>query len=231
MNKTKFEYGTEIENKPFSQQLRHSLHSLELAYDLAKDAECNPWDLAVEIGKLYDSGISNTELRWMLCKGLALAADDITEKGQTGRKFGPLGSLRLGSRTCFILTEKGQEFAQEMKSACTEVDLTQLPVCSPQSPKPSWDSDKRLLTVEQHVIKQFRVPAENQELILNTFHEDGWVGRIDDPLPHTLNLDPKRRLQSAIMCLNRNQKNNLLKFRGDGNGTGITWELIRPCGS
>jgi hypothetical protein len=38
-------------------------------------------------------------------------------------------------------------------------------------------------------------------------------------------VEPKRRLHDTINSLNRNQKNQLLRFFGDGSGTGIRWEF------
>jgi len=65
-----------------------------------------------------------------------------------------------------------------------------------------------------------------QEVILMAFEEEHWPPRIDDPLPVHPDLIPKRRLHDTIKSLNRNQKTCLIRFRGDGTGEGIRWELI-----
>jgi hypothetical protein len=65
-----------------------------------------------------------------------------------------------------------------------------------------------------------------QEAILMAFEEEQWPPRIDDPLPGHPDLLPKRRLHDTIKSLNRNQKNSLIRFMGDGTGEGIRWELI-----
>jgi hypothetical protein len=65
-----------------------------------------------------------------------------------------------------------------------------------------------------------------QEAILMALEEEHWPPRIDDPLPGHPNHLPKRRLHDTIKSLNRNQKNNLIRFMGDGTGEGIRWELI-----
>ena len=82
-----------------------------------------------------------------------------------------------------------------------------------------------LVTIAAEVIKRYRVPAPNQELILSAFQEEGWVPRIDDPLAPQLNQDSKRRLHDTINSLNRNQKQSLIRFLGDGKGEGIRWEF------
>jgi hypothetical protein len=86
-----------------------------------------------------------------------------------------------------------------------------------------------MLLLGSHVVKHFRVPAPTQELILNAFAEENWAKRVDDPLPPEPDTDAKRRVQSVIMCLNRNQRQRLIRFRGDGTGTGILWELVQSA--
>ncbi len=98
-------------------------------------------------------------------------------------------------------------------------------------PTPSWDCELQELRVGITIIKQFKVPARNQETILSAFQEEGWPVFIDDPLPQHSEIDPKRRLHDTINSLNRNQKNDLIRFRGNGSGEGIRWELMRPSDS
>src|SRR5205823_8333838 len=94
------------------------------------------------------------------------------------------------------------------------------------APLPRWDSECRELWLGDVLVKQFRVPAPNQESILNAFQEEGWPRRIDDPLTPQHNQDPKCRLHDAIDRLNRSQKKRLIRFRGDGKGEGVLWERI-----
>lgn len=91
---------------------------------------------------------------------------------------------------------------------------------------PHWDVATRVLRVGRHVVKQFRVPSSAQEAILAAFQEEGWPPHLDDPLPPVRDGCPKDRLRDAIRHVNANQKNRLLRFRGDGTGQGILWELI-----
>ena len=92
--------------------------------------------------------------------------------------------------------------------------------------RPAWDAVRRELRLGGLLIKRFRVPALNQQLILAAFEELGWPQGIDDPLPPTADKHPKERLHEAIDRLNRSQQNRLIRFRGDGTGEGILWELI-----
>ena len=94
--------------------------------------------------------------------------------------------------------------------------------------KPRWNTARRELSVAGVIVKRFRVPARNQETILSAFEEEGWAEHIHDPLPVTHEIDAPTRLHDAINRLNRCQIRPLLRFRGDGRGTGILWELSQP---
>jgi hypothetical protein len=91
-------------------------------------------------------------------------------------------------------------------------------------PVPNWDGSRHELRFKQSLVKIFKLPSPNQEAVLMAFEEEGWPPRIDDPLPHHPELDPKRRLHDTIKGLNRNQKSRLIRFMGDGTGEGIRWE-------
>jgi hypothetical protein len=73
------------------------------------------------------------------------------------------------------------------------------------------------------VVKRFKQPAGNQELVLEAFEEEGWPPRIDDPLPPAPNQDGKRRLQSTIWNLNRGREARLIRFAGGGDGQSVCW--------
>jgi hypothetical protein len=91
---------------------------------------------------------------------------------------------------------------------------------------PHWDPATHVLRIGGRVVKQYRVPSSTQEVILAAFQEEGWPPQIDDPLPPIHDGCPKDRLRDTIRHLNSNQKNHLIRFRGDGTGQGILWELI-----
>jgi len=84
---------------------------------------------------------------------------------------------------------------------------------------PIWDSEKRELRFQNKLCKRFRTRAVNQELVLQSFQETTWQPRIDDPLPAGKRYETIRQL---------NKGNKVLKFRADGQGDGICWELRQP---
>jgi hypothetical protein len=92
--------------------------------------------------------------------------------------------------------------------------------------KPVWNAELNRLTFGDLIVKEYRTPAPNQQCILAVFEEEGWPPRIDDPLPPAPEMDPKRRLHETIISLNRNQRNRVMRFGGDGNGMGIRWQFL-----
>ena len=91
---------------------------------------------------------------------------------------------------------------------------------------PLWDRNRRILRVGETIVKQYRVPSPSQETILIAFEEEAWPAVVDDPLPPPQpGQDTKRRLRATIQSLNEGQKNRLIRFRGDGSGERIVWEL------
>lgn len=99
----------------------------------------------------------------------------------------------------------------------------------PLTMSPTWDRDRQQLLVGKVIVKEFKVPASNQEAILAAFQEENWPPRIDDPLSPVPDQDPKRRLHDTINSLNRNQKQALVRFLGDGSGQGVRWEFTRAA--
>jgi len=91
---------------------------------------------------------------------------------------------------------------------------------------PNWDRDTRTFLVGAELVKRFRVPSPNQEAVLDAFQEEGWPPSIDDPLSPVPDQQPKRRLHDTIRSLNLNQAKRLIRFRGDGTGQRVFWELL-----
>lgn len=221
-------------------KLRRGQEALALlleAFEYAREVDRELWDFAVEISSLQQAGCTNSEFRWLVCRGFLDHAQETTLVGEPTRAFkrsrGAPG-LTFRRNTCFVLTETGYRFAK----SSLEIDASR-PVTVPfrrrgredapadgRSSQPHWDRDRQELRVGSVVVKQFKVPAVNQERVLAAFEEEGWPVRIDDPLPPLADQDPKRRLHDTINSLNRSQKRKLIRFEGDGSGQGVRWHLI-----
>lgn len=203
------------------------LESHAFAEELARSA----WDFAVEIGSLRAAGLTSSDLRWLVCKSFVEHARESTMPGDQTRSFRAGGGLTFSRRTCFVLTETGVAYAcRAIAKASHPVGnnghgerVVQAKASSGQRPK--WDRERQELRVGEIVVKQYKVPAANQETILAAFEEEGWPVRLDDPLPPHPEQDSKRRLHDTIVSLNRNQRNPVIRFSGDGSGQGVRWQL------
>ena len=215
------------------QRIRPAIAMLLEAFHCAQSLGQGTWDFAVEIERLGAAGVSNTDLRYLVCVGYAEHATEITRPRSPTRVFQRIHNLGLTDRTCFVLTELGESFAlnagisSRISSPSTLSSRSRDGRREPRDklPIPKWLPERRELRVGNLIVKQFKLPARNQETILAAFEEEGWPIRIDDPLPPHGEQEPKRRLQHAIRKLNRHQKHPLVQFRSDGTGRGIRWEL------
>jgi hypothetical protein len=222
------------------------------AYIRAHATGANVRDFDLRTGRLYLVGMTRSDLRWMVVKGFAEHGREPPGYGDTAAR-----SLRRGNEysfdehTSLILTPRGAALSEHVLFKTARWPQATLPTlaavaaeipalaperraaCDTRQPamsalSPHWNAARRELFWGGRIVKRFRVPARNQERILSVFEEEGWAEHIHDPLPETDDIDAPTRLHDAINRLNRCQINPLLRFRGDGRGTGVLWELSRP---
>ncbi len=219
-------------------RLRTALVMLLESFNYAHDLQMDPWDFSVEYPNLTQLGLSNNDCRWLLARGLVEHAQEITSCHDDRRRFTRGSKLTFSSATCFVLTREGLRLARQaaVNPAATAAPGPLVPLPCPALPEmrseplrsgvPRWDSQRRELRLGGELVKAFKVPAPNQEIILSTFEEERWPPRIDDPLPVKGHVHPSRRLHDAILSLNRNQRRRLIRLSADGLGKGIRWELV-----
>jgi hypothetical protein len=230
------------------ESLRAGLALLWRAYICAHATGANVWDFAMRTGRLYDAGMTSGDLRWMIARGFAEHGQETSGHDPTKRRFLRSSGFFFNEHTCLVLTASGAALAEHVfretarwpqltASALSAVAGDNAAfVTAPRGPyennnqptvalKPCWNPTRRELSLAGLVVKRFRVPARNQETILGVFEEEGWAEHIHDPLPVTHDIDAPTRLHDAINRLNRCQINPLLRFHGDGKGTGVLWEL------
>jgi hypothetical protein len=217
-------------------RLELALVMMREAYDYALRLQRPVWDFAVEIASLRRHGLSNSDLRWLVCRGILDHRAEVDAPDRENRIFLHTGSLTFKKRTCFVLTKLGVEIADGIDDRHAADDPLSLgpdgaadtallaSSCPPMVPE--WDRERQELRVNGELVKQFKVPAPNQELILAAFQEEGWPPRIDDPLPPHVEQNRKRRLRDTISALNRCQKRRLIHFIADGHGEGTRWQLL-----
>ncbi len=208
------------------QECLRVLQKLSRAWEYSLDCDRSRWDFAVELADLSQDGISHETLRWMIGKGLVEHAMESDNHHGIGRSFESPGGFTFNERSCFVITATGLESQQ--KGSSTVIQNRNRPA---SGSLPVWDDQRHELRLGGILVKRFKWRAANQEAVLAAFQEEGWPPRIDDPLPPVAETDPKRRLSDAIKCLNRKQKNPLLRFSGDGTGEGILWDLVPPASS
>jgi hypothetical protein len=204
----------------FAPEVRRGLDQLAQAFRYAQELNCPLWEFAVEIGRLLALGMTTSDLRWLAKCGYLSHGREITAPQDTVRRFDPPDqNLAFAENTCFVLTGAGLA-ALELPSPASAAERPW------RAAKPNWDSESRTFSVGEYLVKRFRVPSSNQEAVLEAFQEEGWPRSIDDPLPPVADQQPKRRLRDTIKCLNLNQAARLIRFRGDGTGQRVRWELV-----
>lgn len=104
---------------------------------------------------------------------------------------------------------------------CSDELITQVPK---RDEVPEWDEQRRALLFGGVELKRYRRPADNQIPIFQAFQEEGWPRKIDDPLPGSEHVTPKKRLSDTVAKINRGiRKHGLVRFELDGTGEGIIW--------
>ena len=158
---------------------------------------------------------------------------EVTRSADPDRKFARGINTRFSPDTRFLLTDAGRALAGGNPSEPTLIRLTPQPGSMPPAPAvsgtpdaPKWNSNVGVLSFGARIVKRFPRAARNQEIILSAFEEEGWPPRIDDPLPPSRNVEPKRRLHDTIKWLNRDQEARVLAFLGDGTGEGVRWRSL-----
>ncbi len=88
-----------------------ALAHLAEAGKCAGDAGRSPWEFAVEIGTLTELGVTAAALRWLVCRGYADHARELTRPNNHVRHFRASPNLSFVKETCFILTPAGMVLA------------------------------------------------------------------------------------------------------------------------
>jgi hypothetical protein len=196
---------------------QQALSHLLAAHRSAAELSLPRLEFAWQLPSLHALRVTDVTLRCLVRCGLVEHYLETTRADQAQRAFRRAPNLRFTKASCLVISAAG--------IALAEPSIERDPRAPVGGNRPHWDAVQRQLRCGPHLVKHFKVPAPNQELILDAFEEEAWPAHIDDPLsPHPA-LDPKRRLHNAIDSLNRNQKHSLLRFHGDGRGRGICWEL------
>jgi hypothetical protein len=221
----------------FTAEIERALRLLLQSVECATDIGANIWQFAIESPTIYRSGVTVNQCRWLVTKGLLQHAVETTTELSDQRSFQHAPNLAFPTGTCFVLTEDGISLARRMvrhqrrsermhRRVLQEPQNGGLGKQFADSLTPLWDPDRQQLRVGATLVKQFKVPACNQELVLTVFQEESWRPRIDDPLPPRPGQDPNQRLRDTVKSLNGNQKERLLRFYVDREKPGVRWKFV-----
>jgi hypothetical protein len=200
------------------------LELIEARY-AATDAHLPAHARPVSRKHLNGRGIGDEILFWMMYQ----AQIEHLRPLQSSPSLQPVNSLHLDEASAFALTDAGEAFA----------DSFLVSVLVPRDPSerleawerllegtllPHYDFESRVFSWGRHILKCFRQPSKNQELLLSAAEELRWPDWFDDPLAFVRDKNPKILLHDTIKDLNRRQSPYLIHFKGDGTGRRIGWE-------
>jgi hypothetical protein len=199
---------------------------LLLAQWEARDRRGTAHGSAVPLHTFRDHGVAESVLLWMLYQAHVEHLELTPESPGAGCT---VASVRFTESSAFCLTAEGEAYANQFVADAL----------IPLSPDafaaawdalvlgtllPSFDTEGRVFRWGRHIIKDFRQPAANQQLVLCTAQELQWPAWFDDPLLRRPGTSPKVRLHDTIKDLNRRQVPYLVHFKGDGTGMRVGWE-------
>jgi hypothetical protein len=196
---------------PLSDRLLPALRLLFDGYQYANDVGMPLEEFAVSFESLRRLAVAEIDLLWLARKGYVITVGDEMWRDNDSPAV-------ISSQTLFMFSPDGLRYAAQALKLDPKSEV-------PEPHLPTWDISRRKLKLGDHVVKHFQVPAPNQEMILRCFQEDGWPPQIQDPIPPARNVDPRRRLHDTILALNRCQTSPRIRFRGDGTGVGVYWEI------
>src|SRR6516164_4582707 len=98
---------------PIGDDARVALGLLWQACTCAQDAGADPWDFALEVGRLFDTGLTISALRWLVAKGFAEHGQESSVYGGPHRSFRRGDGFFFDDATCVVLTPSGAAFVDQ----------------------------------------------------------------------------------------------------------------------
>lgn len=187
-----------------------------------QDLNIDPWEFALRLTHLVDLGVDESDLQWLFMHGYVAFRDRV-------RRCQPNTAVAAGGDRRFMITAAGvlaSGLGREQVGSPPRGSSYSAESVGSRSCLPCWDRKLRQLFFDGCLVKRFRLPASNQEVVLSAFEEEGWPPSIDDPLPVVPNQRPKQRLHVTIRHLNANHHNRVIRFCGNGTGEAVLWEPV-----
>src|SRR6476660_5320408 len=89
------------------------------SFRYAEQTSGRPWEFAVEIHELRNTGLCNNDLRFLVRRNFIIHAAEISVPGGHSRRFRSTGDLCFTPRTCFVLTPAGTSAAAALALSST----------------------------------------------------------------------------------------------------------------
>ena len=104
--------GIDISAPPF-QRGRSALRLLYDACCYAQQLNRSVGILRRNTAGLRKGGLTNGDLRWLVCNGVVEHGREITKIGEERREFQRTVGLHFSKKTCFVLTDEGTLYVKE----------------------------------------------------------------------------------------------------------------------
>src|SRR4029079_15923770 len=92
---------------------KRAIYRLRTARNYAEDTGRSAWEFAVTIGELRRDGVTENELRWLVCREYIEHAEEVTTTSNE-RKFNHHVSLRFSKRSTFVIASAGVASTQQL---------------------------------------------------------------------------------------------------------------------
>jgi hypothetical protein len=211
---------------------------LEAYVTTPQQPEHRSWESAVTMPELRDLDASESDLRWLIGRGLVEYAVEVTQAGDVTRGFrqpprptfdddARFKLTPAGATVAYEFVQPGMPTARRERAAIAGAESTERMGPVPSAPLvPKWDRNRNELKVGSIVVMRFKLRAGDQEAILAAFEENAWPERMVNPLAARGEPSDCRQLQAAVEALNGRLARPLVRFWADGQE--IFWNFSDP---
>ena len=221
--------------RPLPMRIQLFLNALREALEYALDLNTSRWEFAVEWDALRRFGVTRSDLRWLSARGLIESGLEASKPECQLRSFQHCQRLVVSRRTCFVLTDAGEELLADgllaNRSRLEDADWPTSdspPENDSAAALPQWDHDRQELRLGSTVLRQFKLPSADEERVLAAFEERGWPHRIGSPFPAE---GDRQRLIECVVALNWRLRRPLLHFEVSEQDLEVTWTFRHGNGT
>lgn len=202
-----------------------ALERLVDAWADASDAKRPVWQFAVKLHRLLTAGATESDLRWLIARRYAEQALEVTRPGDDERGFSAVTALTFAENVCFVISHAGLVFVRQQGIGGSLNCVAETAARSPVAGALRWDRTSRELWVNGKLAKRFYRTARAQWAVLDEFQARNWQPRAEIEIRGNGHRDAAQRLREVVAHLNNGLDHSLIKFRTDGSGEGVAYDL------